>query len=258
MPTETPVPTDVPTEAPAATDAPTETVVPEEEPTEETEATEPPAAVPTSTPLPPIAPPPPELPGEIQVQSASYLFSDVTVDIDVTTLVQVEVIVVNNVELTVYARQEFQGAAPELFCVGPDGQVVGRYVPAAVVRPQPPQELPQELETEGDTYVFNQVNVNIDITTLVQVNVVVVQNVELTLYAPQNVSGSPALLYAVAATGGQVVGVYLQATIVTGALPGSDAAAAATCGRADSAARCGPTACRDGCRLSLHGLTGRA
>lgn len=229
VPTETPAPTDVPTEMPtqvptetpvpteeaAATEVPTEVTDADVEPTEVVEATEQPAEPPTSIPLAPIAPPPPGLPAQIEVQNTGYVFSDVTVDVDVQTLVQVEVIVVQNVELTVYARQDVFGATSELFCVGTDGQVVGRYVPAAVAQPEPPETLPREIENDGATYVFNEVEIDIDITTLVVVNVIVVQNVELTLYADPNTSGTVTRLYA-AAPDGQVVGLYLDVTLIVG------------------------------------------
>jgi hypothetical protein len=53
-------------------------------------------------------------PAQIEVEGTTYYFSSTNVDIDISTLVQVDVIIVNNVELTVYASQEIVDVAPVL------------------------------------------------------------------------------------------------------------------------------------------------
>lgn len=246
VPTEIPTeaPTEIPTEAPTAaptdvpTEAPTEAVVTEpvtEEPaagpTQEpvAEATEGPAEaaaeVSTATPaaeqtIPATGAPDAGqsataagLPEEVEVQNASYVITQVDVDIDIQTLVEIDVITVNNTVLTVYAEQEFDGVAPVLYCVADEGEVIGRYVPVAATNPTPPPDLPPTIEVENATYVFNQVNVDIDIQTLVEVNVIVVQNVELTIYAEQDVDGQQSRYFAVTGDG-EVVGQYVQASLV--------------------------------------------
>jgi hypothetical protein len=219
VPTETPVPTEAPTETPVPTEtaAPTETVLP----------TEP--SVPAETPVPATETASPteeamatsipqtaeeaNLPSRIEVRNTSYVFNQVSVDVDVQTLVQIEIIVVENVELTVYATEDFQGVTGALYCVSAEGEVVGQYVVAASAKPSPPAELPPTIEAQGGSYAFNEVEVEIDVQTLVQVEVVVVQNVEFTIYADQEVQGEPQRLFAVA-PGGQVVGQYVVVTLV--------------------------------------------
>jgi len=244
VPTEAPTaePTALPTEAPAeaATEAVTEPVAETvtEEPTEApatdpTEApvdasTEEPAAAPTEAPAEGDGPTPEAttdlpsgivdaaatagLPPQVEVQNASYVFTQVDVDIDIQALVEVDVVTINNTSLTVYAEQEFQGIAPVLYCVADDGAVIGRYVPVATTNPTPPPDLPATIDVESTTYVFNQVNINIDIQTLVEVNVIVVQNVELTIYTDQNVDGQPSRYFAVTSEG-QVVGQYVESSL---------------------------------------------
>jgi hypothetical protein len=231
-PTETPVPTEttvpaetaVPTEAAAPTDeaAPAETpvenvqVTPTEEGTEAAaEAASPEAGTPPpATPTPqPTAAPPAELPQQIEVQNTTYVFNQVSVDVDVSVLVEVEVIQVQNVNLTIYAEQNVQGVAVRLYAATEDGRVVGRYVPAAVAQPAPPPSLPTTVEVRGVAYVFNEVEVNVDVQTLVQVQVVQVQNVSVTIYAEQNVQGRPSRLFCVSEDG-QVVGQYVDVTVV--------------------------------------------
>ena len=206
-PTETPVATEVPTEAP------TETVAPAEEPTE-VPATQVPATEATAdgTQIP-LTAAEANLPPQVEIQNTTYVFNQVSVDIDIQTLVQIEVIVVQNVELTVYARETVRGVAPELYCVTTDGQVVGQYVPAASAQPTPPPSLPATVEVENATYVFNEVDIDIDIQTLVQVQVVVIQNVEVTIYADQGAEDQPTRLFVVT-PGGEVVGQYVESTLV--------------------------------------------
>ena len=125
---------------------------------------------------------------------------------------QVEVVVVEGVEVTVYARQEVVGVASELFCVSSEGQVVGRYVVAAASQPQPPPDMPTNITIQNNTYVFNEVSIEIDIQTLVEVDVVVIQNVELTVYAEQNVQGQAPRLFVVTPDG--QVCQYVESSLV--------------------------------------------
>ncbi len=242
-PTEAPteVPTEVPTEAVteeptiAATEAPAEAMTEEpvaavtEEPTEavteepaitateapaegetpEVDATETPAGLPAGIVEQAGAA---GLPPQVEVQNTSYVFTDVDIDIDVQTLVEIEVVTVNDISVTVYAEQALQGVAPVLYCVAEDGSI-GRFVPVASTNPAPPAELPPSIEVANTTYVFNQVNVDIDITTLIEVEVIVVQNVELTIYTDLNVDGQPSRFFAVTSEG-QVVGQYVDASLI--------------------------------------------
>nr|MBA3378700.1 hypothetical protein [Chloroflexia bacterium] len=213
--------TEVPADVPAvpadnATEEPTE--VPADAATEEpTVPTEVPAGATAATPGLPAdiaeAAAAYGLPPQVEVQNTSYVFTQIDVDIDIEALVEIDVVTVNDLELTIYAEKAFTGVAPVLFCVADDGAVIGRYVPAAATAPTPPAELPATIDVENTTYVFNQVNVDIDIQTLVEVNVIVVQNVELTIYADQNVDGQPSRFFAVAANG-QVVGQYVESSLV--------------------------------------------
>ncbi|MBA2468766.1 MAG: hypothetical protein H0V37_05125 [Chloroflexia bacterium] len=221
--TEAPVvePTTAPTEAPAedATEVPVEpteepaVAVPTEAPADGVETT----AESTSTVEIPStiveAADAAGLPPQVEVQNTSYVFTQVDVDIDIQTLVQVEVVTINNTEVTIYAEQEVAGAVPVLYCVANNGESIGRYVPVAATNPTPPAELPPTIEVENTTYVFNQVNIDIDVQTLVQVNVIVVQNVELTIYADQDVEGQPTRYYAVSPDG-LVVGQYVESSLV--------------------------------------------
>lgn len=249
--TETPAPTEVPTASPnptlAPTQAPTATVVPTEVPTASAVPTNAPTAtgVPTATsttaPVPPVLAQPtvavpagqaspsavpagtPQtadaagLPAQIAVEHTSYVFSQVAVDVDIKTLVQVSVISTQVGDVTVYASQNVQGVAPQLYCVRKGDQVVGLYIPVAATQPAPPPSLPAAVTVPGATYVFNQVDVNVNVQTLVQVQVIVVQNVQLTIFADPNVQGVPSRLYAVV-PGGQVVGQYVDAALLPAAV----------------------------------------
>ena len=152
-------------------------------------------------------------PAQIEVEGTTYYFASVDVDIDISILVQVDVIIVNNVELTVYASQEISGVAPVLYCVDSEGQAVGEYVPAAEFEPAPPAELPSTIEIENTTYVFNQVEINIDIQTLTFVEVTTIQNIEVSIYVDAGVQGQPVRCYAVS-NEGQVIGQFVSTTVL--------------------------------------------
>ncbi len=252
VPTEAPTATGVPTEAPTATGVPTEaptvTGVPTEAPTatDVPQATAP-AATSSAAPAPvlptttaatatatatirsdqasPSAAPvgtsqmaeEAGLPSRVEVEHTSYVFSQVAVDVDIQTLVQVSVIQDQGGDVTVYAAQKVAGVAPQLYCVKAGRDVTGLYLPVASTRPAPPPSLPAVVNVPGSTYVFNEVDVNVDIQTLVQVQVIVVQNVQVTIYADSNVQGVPPRLYAVV-PGGQVVGQYVDASLLPAAV----------------------------------------
>ena len=216
-PAATTAATGEPSTFPAATEATAETPAP-------TVAASPGATVPAGqdgTAVPTV-PPPTEVeeaastanaPAQIEVEGTTYYFASVNIDIDISTLVQVDVIVVNTVELTVYASQEVTGVAPVLYCVDSEGQPVGEYVPAAEFDPTPPAELPPTIEVDNTTYIFNEVEVNIDIQTLTFVEVTTIQNIEVSIYVDAGVQGQPARCYAVAADG-QVIGQYVSVVII--------------------------------------------
>jgi len=216
IPTEAVVATAVSTNAPTATAVPTETAT--TAPQAPVEAL--PAVVPTGQASPSASPAgtlqtaaAAGLPPQIEVENTSYVFSQVSVNIDIHSLVQVSVISAQGGDVTVYAKQKVQGVAPQLYCVKASGQVVGLYVPVAATQPAPPPSLPAVVNVPGATYVFNQVDVNVNIQTLVQVQVIVVQNVQVTIYADQNIQGVPPRLYAVV-PGGQVVGQYIDTSLL--------------------------------------------
>ncbi|HYJ13392.1 MAG TPA: hypothetical protein VEW66_07365, partial [Thermomicrobiales bacterium] len=128
----TPEPTQAPTEAPAdappatpdaATEAPAPTDVPEGD-----DAT----AVPTvAVPAEVVdAATGADAPAQVEVNNTTYYFAQTDVDIDISTLVEVDVITVNDIELTVYAEQELSGVAPSIYCLDNEGRLVGQYVPA--------------------------------------------------------------------------------------------------------------------------------
>jgi hypothetical protein len=154
-----------------------------------------------------------DLPATLEIENTTYVFNQIDIDIDIQTLIQVDVIVVNEVELTVYARQGEQGVAPVLYCVTADGDVVGQYVLAAGAQPEPPEALPDTITIENNVYIFNEVEVNIDIDVLVQVQVIVINNVELTVYEEPSVPGRPPRLFVVGPDG-EVVGQYVDTTLV--------------------------------------------
>ena len=231
-PTETAVPTETsvpdPTVAQAADPTATATVAPAEDPT--STATAAPAEDPTASATTTIAPtqtatgtaapaqtPVPSdeagLPQQIVVQNTTYVFNQVNVEVNIETLVQIDVIVVQGVQLTVYAEQEFQGATQVLYCVTAEGEVIGEYVVLASAQPAPPPTLPQDVELENMTYVFNDIDITINIQMLVQVNFIVYQNISLTVYAEPEVQGQPTRLWVVA-PGGIVVGQYVQSVLV--------------------------------------------
>jgi len=248
VPTEAPTATDVPTEAPTATEAPTD--VPTEAPTA-TEVPQATATTTTSSGAPAPAPVLPTttaatatatatipsdqaspsatpagssqmaeeagLPSRVEVEHTSYVFSQVAVDVDIQTLVQVSVIQDQGGDVTVYAAQKVAGVAPQLYCVRGGKDVTGLYLPVASTRPVPPPSLPAVVNVPGSTYVFNEVDVNVDIQTLVQVQEIVVQNVQVAIYADSNVQGVPPRLYAVV-PGGQVVGQYVDASLLPAAV----------------------------------------
>ncbi|CAN5826301.1 hypothetical protein BH24CHL4_BH24CHL4_12590 [soil metagenome] len=167
-------------------------------------------AAPAQTPLPSDEA---GLPQQIEVQNTTYIFNQVNVEVNLETLVQVDVIVVQGVQLFVYAEQEFQGAVEVLYCVTADGEIVGEYVVLASAQPSPPPVLPVEVEIENTTYIFNDVDITINIQTLVQVNFIVYQNISLTVYAEQEVADQPTRLWVVA-PGGIVIGQYVQSNLV--------------------------------------------
>lgn len=242
VPTETSAPTDVPTEVPTATgvptEAPTATDVPQATAPAATSSAAPAPVLPTTTAAtatatatirsdqasPSAAPVGTSqmaeeagLPSRVEVEHTSYVFSQVAVDVDIQTLVQVSVIQDQGGDVTVYAAQKVAGVAPQLYCVKAGRDVTGLYLPVASTRPAPPPSLPAVVNVPGSTYVFNEVDVNVDIQTLVQVQVIVVQNVQVTIYADSNVQGVPPRLYAVV-PGGQVVGQYVDASLLPAAV----------------------------------------
>jgi hypothetical protein len=251
LPTETPTvaPTDAPSATAEPTLAPTEapsetpTTILAEEPTGTVEQTATVAATEalTETPAPTVAASPSatvpvgqastvtptvtvpteveeaastaNAPAQIEVEGTTYYFASVEVDIDISTLVEVDVIIVNNVELTVYATQEVTGVAPVLYCVDSEGQPVGEYVPAAEFEPAPPAQLPPTIEIDNTTYIFNEVEVTIDIQTLTFVEVTTIQNIEVSVYVDAGVQGQPVRCYAVTADG-QVIGQYVSVVVI--------------------------------------------
>ncbi len=152
-------------------------------------------------------------PAQIEVEGTTYFFASVNVDIDISTFIAVQVITVNNVALTVYAPEAFEGVAPVLYSVDNDGQVVGEYVPAAAFEPPPPAALPPTIQVENTTYVFNEVDINIDIQTLTFVEVTTIQNIDVSIYVDASVQGQPTRCYAVAANG-QVIGQYVSVVVI--------------------------------------------
>jgi hypothetical protein len=153
-----------------------------------------------------------DAPAEVEVNNTTYFFAQTDVDIDISTLVEIDVITVNNIELTVYAEQELSGVAPSIYCLDNEGRLVGQYVPAAAFEPQPPAQLPPTINVNNATYIFNQVEVNINVQNLTQVEVTTVQNVEVTIYMEQGVQGQPTRYFAVG-NDGQVVGQYVAVTV---------------------------------------------
>ncbi|MGI8963093.1 MAG: hypothetical protein ACR2GI_01155 [Thermomicrobiales bacterium] len=136
-PTELPATEEPATESPA-TEAP-QTEAPAEEP-----ATEAPAEEATEPAAEGIATEDVEaaeeagLPSQVEVQNITYVFTQVVVDIDIQTLVEVEVINVQNIELTIYIDQDVEGDPPRYYAATADGQVVGLYVPSSVQQTPPP------------------------------------------------------------------------------------------------------------------------
>jgi hypothetical protein len=215
--TATSTPTKEPTTAPAATASSLETPSPTSEASPA--ATELPSQVSTAVPTVTV---PAEVadaassanaPAQIEVEGTMYYFASADVDIDISTLVEVDVIVVNSIELRVYAQQAVVGVAPVLYCVDNSGDVVGEYVPAAEFEPAPPAELPPTVEIDNTTYIFNEVEVNVDIQNLTFVEVVIVQNIEISIYVDAGVQGQPVRCYAVT-DDGQVVGQYVAAPVI--------------------------------------------
>lgn len=226
--TSTPAPTETATAAPAPTETPTTeptpaatvtteaTTEPADEPTATATTTIAPTATATGTAAPAQTPLPAEeagLPQQIEVQNTAYIFNQVNVDIDIETLVEIDVIVVQGVQLTVYAEEEFEGATSILYCVATDGDIVGEYVVRASAEPPSPPSLPQEIEIENNVFVFNEVDITINVQTLVQVSFIVYQNISLTIYADQDAPDEPTRLWAVA-PGGIVVGQYVESDLV--------------------------------------------
>jgi hypothetical protein len=152
-------------------------------------------------------------PEQVNVQGTVYFFSSADVDIDIATLLQVDVITVNQVELTVYADQSFTGVAPRVYCVDSGGKVVGVYVPAAESSPAPPAALPPTIEVNNTTFVFNQVEVNVNIQNFTQVEVTTINNVAVTIYVEPFLPGTPTRYYAVSSDG-TVVGMYVSVVII--------------------------------------------
>jgi len=153
------------------------------------------------------------LPPQLEVRNTTYDLVPAEGRVDTRGLVEVNVLVVQNQTVTIYAEQNNQLTVSPLFATVAGGRLVGRYVPAAVAAPAPPPSLPANVEVGGATYVFNEVETNVNIQNLVQVEVVQVQNIAVTVYAEQNVLGRPVRLYGVA-DDGQVVGQYIETTVV--------------------------------------------
>ncbi|CAN5763744.1 hypothetical protein BH23CHL5_BH23CHL5_04720 [soil metagenome] len=216
--TSTATPTETPQELPTATLTPTEepqaaatsTSTVEALPTSAGDTTPTETATPAETPIPSADA---GLPQQIEVQNTTYIFNQVNVDVDIDVLVQVDVMVVQGVQLVVYAEQELQGAAPRLYFITTDGELVGEYVVLASAQPQPPPILPMEIELDSTTFIFNEVDISIDVQTLVQVDFIVYLNISLTIYAETQVQAQPTRLWAVA-PGGVVIGQYVQSILV--------------------------------------------
>jgi hypothetical protein len=154
-----------------------------------------------------------DAPAQLEVEGTTYYFTSTSVDIDISTLVQVEVITFNTTELTIYAQQAVVGVAPVLYCADSNGDVVGEYVPAAHFEPAPPPTLPPTIDVENTTYIFNQVEIDIDIQNLTFVQVVTVQNIQISIYVDAGVQGQPPRCYAVT-DNGQVIGQYVSTPVL--------------------------------------------
>ncbi|HET9661315.1 MAG TPA: hypothetical protein VFP05_13345 [Thermomicrobiales bacterium] len=209
--------TETPTTAPAATASPLGTSAPtgEASPAPTGPATGVSTAVPTVTVPAEVADAASSAnaPAQIEVEGTTYYFASASVNIDISTLVEVEVITFNTTELTIYAQQAVVGVAPSLYCVDSNGDVVGEYVPAAEFEPAPPAQLPPTIDIDNTTYVFNEVEVNIDIQNLTFVEVVTVQNIEISIYVDTGVQGQPPRCYAVT-DDGQVIGQYVSTPVL--------------------------------------------
>ena len=230
-PTPSPEPTTAPEPTAAATTAAPPTETPAPEPTTPpvattadaaaTEAPAPPAASPTAEPAAAqeaATQPPPAvdaLPPQLDVRNTTYdlVPAEGRVDIDIRNLVEVDVVQVQNQNVTIYAEQDDPGVVAPLYAIVGRGRLLGRYVPAAAAAPAPPPSLPPTVQVQGATYVFNEVETNINIQNLVEVEVIQVQNTNVTVYAEQDVRGRPIRLFGVA-DDGRVVGQYIETTVV--------------------------------------------
>jgi len=193
-PTETPQPTETATLEPTATMAPTETAT-----------SEPKSIALTAEEA--------KLPATIEVQDTTYVFSEVVTDVDLTSLVRVLAVTVEGVDIRIFATNEFQGATRELYFVTTSSENVGRYVVAAAAQPIPPAGLPAFVDIEGTTYVFNELDLDIDMSMLEPVKTIVVQSVELTVFAESGTSGIPTRIFVVTPDG-QTIGQYVQSSLV--------------------------------------------
>ena len=199
-PSDTPAPpaaTETMTPAPASSTAEPQAVEPTAKPQ---------AAEPTAVPLD-------ALPAQLEVQNTTYDLVEAEGRVDTQGLAEVDVVQVQNQNVTIYAEQNVQGIVGPLYATAAGGRLVGRYVPAAVAAPTPPPSLPPTVQVEGATYIFNEVETNINVQNLVQVEVVQVQNTDVTIYAEQNVRGRPVRLFGVA-DDGRVVGQYIETAAV--------------------------------------------
>jgi hypothetical protein len=117
------------------------------------------------------------------------------------------------VDIDIYATHDFQGVARELYFVSSASEDIGRYVVAAAAQPAPPPGLPAFVDVESITYVFNEVDADVDLTELEQVKSLVIQGVDFTIYAETGLTGDPARIY-VATADGATIGQYVQSSLV--------------------------------------------
>ncbi len=207
-PTETPLPTETPTPLPTETPEPTETAA--VEPSATMAPTETATAEPASSALTAQEA---KLPATIEVQNTTYVFSEVVSDVDLTSLVRALAVTVEGVDIRIFAANEFQGVARELYFVTTNSQHVGRYVVAAAAQPVPPAGLPAFVDVDGTTYVFNELDLDIDMSTLESAKTIVVQSVELTVYAETGATGIPTRIFVVTPDGA-TIGQYVQSSLV--------------------------------------------
>jgi len=114
--------------------------------------------------------------------------------------------------LAVLVDPNVTGLPPAVYVVGNEG-VIGRFLLAATTNPTPPDSLPATIELDGQTYVFNEVEEEVDTRAMQPVGLVSSEGEGILVYAERGRQDERNRVFAVARENG-VAGQYVLAELV--------------------------------------------